>query len=84
MRAVDRAAQTPYIEFIFYDALASAPLSGLADTGVFPTDARKIFENIGSADKEFHLITGAHYFEDNREERQAMAALLCDWVAKKR
>jgi pimeloyl-ACP methyl ester carboxylesterase len=59
-------------------------VQGLADTGVFPGDAKKIFENIGSADKEFHLITGAHYFEDSREEREAMAGLLCDWVAKKR
>ncbi|HEY2050545.1 MAG TPA: hypothetical protein VGH03_14470, partial [Caulobacteraceae bacterium] len=59
-------------------------VQGLADTGVFPSDARKIFQNIGSADKEFHLITGAHYFEDSREEREGMAGLLCDWVAKKR
>jgi len=59
-------------------------VQGLADTGVFPSDAKKIFGNVGSADKELHLITGAHYFEDSREEREAAATLLCDWVAKKR
>jgi esterase/lipase len=59
-------------------------VQGLADTGVFPTDAKKIFDNIGSADKDLHLITGAHYFEDSRQVRDAAADLLCEWVAKKR
>ena len=59
-------------------------VQGLADTGVFPSDAKKIFDNLGTADKELHMITGAHYFEDSRKVRDDMADLLCDWVAKKR
>lgn len=42
--------------------LPALVVQGLADTGVFPSDARKIFDNLGSADKELHMITGAHYF----------------------
>lgn len=59
-------------------------VQGLADTGVFPSDARKIFDNLGAPDKELHMITGAHYFEDSRKVRDDMADLLCAWVAKKR
>jgi len=64
--------------------LPSLVVQSLGDTGVFPSDARKIFGNIGSADKELHLVTGAHYFEDSREEREAAADLVADWVARKR
>lgn len=64
--------------------LPSMVVQGLADTGVFPSDAQKIFDNLGSADKELHMITGAHYFEDSRKVRDDMADLICDWVARKR
>lgn len=64
--------------------LPSLVVQGLADTGVFPSDAQKIFDNIGTSDKKLELITGAHYFEDSREEREAMASLLADWVTARR
>ena len=64
--------------------LPSMVVQGLADTGVFPSDAQKIFDNLGSADKELHMITGAHYFEDSRKVRDDMADLIRDWVARKR
>ena len=59
-------------------------VQGLADTGVFPSDAHKIFGDIGTRDKSLELITGAHYFEDSRAERDNMADLLAAWVAKRR
>jgi hypothetical protein len=59
-------------------------VQGMADTGVFPSDARKIHAAIGTSDKKLELITGAHYFEDSRAVRDAMADLLCDWVAGRR
>ncbi len=55
-------------------------IQGMADTGVFPSDARKIHDFIGSADKQLHLIKGAHYFEDSAEERIAAADLMADWI----
>ncbi len=36
-----------------------------ADMGVFPSDARKIFDSIQSADKTLKMVKGAHYFEDS-------------------
>jgi pimeloyl-ACP methyl ester carboxylesterase len=58
-------------------------VQGMADTGVFPSDARKIHGSLGSADKTLQLIKGEHYFEDSRAVRDAMADLICDWVKSK-
>jgi len=55
-------------------------IQGLADTGVFPSDARKIHDFIGSKDKSLELIKGAHYFEDSAEERIAVADLMAAWI----
>jgi pimeloyl-ACP methyl ester carboxylesterase len=58
-------------------------VQGTADTGVFPSDARKIFSNIGTSDKKLELIKGAHYFEDSREVRDYAADLVAEWVASR-
>lgn len=55
-------------------------VQSLADTGVYPADARAIFDMVGSADKALALVPGAHYFEDSEAEREAAADLICDWV----
>jgi len=56
-------------------------VQGLADVGVFPSDARTIFDAIGAKDKTLELVKGAHYFEDSRAEREEVAALVAQWVA---
>jgi hypothetical protein len=58
-------------------------IQSLGDTGVFPSDARKIHDFIGSADKRLELIKGAHYFEDFIETRIAAADLMADWIRSK-
>ncbi|MDE2561096.1 MAG: alpha/beta hydrolase [Sphingomonadales bacterium] len=58
-------------------------VQGTADTGVFPTDARRIHDSIGSADKRLELIPGQHYFEDSAQHRHDAASLVCDWVRAK-
>jgi pimeloyl-ACP methyl ester carboxylesterase len=60
--------------------LPSLVVQGMADTGVFPQDARDIHSFIGSEDKSLELIPGAHYFEDSPEVRNNMASLVCDWA----
>lgn len=60
--------------------LPALVVQSLGDTGVFPSDARKIFDSIGSADKTLELIPGAHYFEDALENRNRAASLIADWV----
>ena len=60
--------------------LPALVVQSMADTGVFPSDARKIFDSIGSKDKTLELIPGAHYFEDSPDNRHNAAALIADWV----
>lgn len=67
----------PHLEKFDMPALV---VQGMADTGVFPQDARDIHGFIGSKDKTLELIPGAHYFEDSAEVRNAMASLVCDWA----
>jgi len=55
-------------------------IQAMADTGVFPSDARQIFDFIGSADKRLELVPGAHYFEDSEPNRNAVADLMAEWM----
>jgi pimeloyl-ACP methyl ester carboxylesterase len=63
-------------------SLPSLVVQGTADTGVFPSDARKIFEFLGAADKRLHMIPGAHYFEDSPRNRESAVDLMCAWIAE--
>lgn len=58
-------------------------VQGTADTGVFPSDARKIYEFLGSQDKRLELIPGAHYFEDSIAVRQNAADVVSSWIREK-
>jgi pimeloyl-ACP methyl ester carboxylesterase len=58
----------------------SLVVQGTADTGVFPSDARKIFEFIGSPDKRLELVSGAHYFEDSPASRTGAVDVMCQWL----
>jgi pimeloyl-ACP methyl ester carboxylesterase len=50
------------------------------DMGVFPSDARKIFDSIASRDKTLEMISGAHYFEDSEAHREAAIDLMAAWI----
>jgi pimeloyl-ACP methyl ester carboxylesterase len=58
-------------------------IQSLGDMGVFPSDARAIFEAIGSADKKLELVPGAHYFENAEGGRDAVADLIAAWIAER-
>jgi hypothetical protein len=51
-----------------------------ADTGVFPSDARRIFDAVGAKDKSIALIPGEHYFESSPQHRHQAADVVCDWI----
>ena len=51
------------------------------DQGCFPSDARTIFEALGSADKRLEWLPGAHYFEGDPAHRDAAADLVAAWIA---
>ncbi len=54
-----------------------------ADMGVFPSDARKIFDSIPTSDKTLELIPGAHYFEDNEANRERAIDLMAAWISER-
>jgi esterase/lipase len=54
-----------------------------ADMGVFPSDARKIFNAIGAKDKTLHMVPGAHYFEDSESHRENVVELMAQWIKAK-
>lgn len=59
----------------------SLVIQSLADTGVFPSDARGIFDALGATDKKLELITGDHYLENPSNARDAAADMIAAWVA---
>jgi hypothetical protein len=55
-------------------------IQATGDTGVFPSDARRIFDALGSKDKSIELLPGEHYFEDSAGHRHRAADVVCDWI----
>jgi len=52
-----------------------------ADTGVFESDARALFEAIGAAGKRLELIKADHYLLEPAGARTEAADLIASWVA---
>jgi len=63
--------------------LPSLVIQSLADTGVFPGDARNIFAQLGSADKQLELTEGDHYLTHPEDARDRHADLIIDWLKEK-
>lgn len=61
-------------------AIPALVIQSTADQGVFLSDARKMFEAVGSKDKSVELIPGNHYLEDGPEFRHRAASIIADWV----
>jgi len=55
-------------------------VNAVSDTGVFPSDAAKIFDAVGSKDKSLHSLPGDHYFLEPAGARADVADLLVSWV----
>lgn len=50
------------------------------DREVFPGDARRVFEAMGSTDKAFHALDASHYFE---AEADAMMNIVIPWIQER-
>jgi hypothetical protein len=59
----------------------SLVVQSLGDTGVFPSDARGIHDELGAADKRLELVTGDHYLETPRSARPDVADRIAAFVA---
>jgi esterase/lipase len=67
----------PHLAHITVPALV---IQSMADTGVFPSDARGIHEALGSADKTLQFITGDHYLEQPTTARDVAADMISAWA----
>jgi hypothetical protein len=52
----------------------------LGDMGVFPSDARDIFDTLPIGDKTLEWLNGAHYFEDSTDHLQQACEMMTDWI----
>jgi hypothetical protein len=51
-----------------------------ADTGVFPSDTRAIYDALGSIDKSMEMIPGDHYLVEPANARDDVADLIAGWI----
>lgn len=61
-------------------AVPALVIQSTGDAGVFPSDARSIFDAIAMDDRELQLVPGAHYFEDNPAYREQVADMMAAWI----
>jgi pimeloyl-ACP methyl ester carboxylesterase len=61
--------------------LPSLVVQSMGDTGVFPSDARRIFQALAATDKTLEFLPGAHYFEDSERNRDHAADVMTAWIA---
>ena len=70
----------PHLQKLTMPALV---VQSLGDTGVFPSDAKTIFEALAASDKSLEFLPGAHYFEDDPALRDRVADLIAAWIEKR-
>lgn len=63
--------------------LPALVVQSMADTGVFPSDAKAIHQFIASKDKSLKLVPGAHYLEDSRSVRDDAIDLISAWISER-
>jgi hypothetical protein len=67
----------PHLERIDVPSLV---VQSMADTGVFPTDARIIHDNLAAKDKTLEFIAGDHYLQTPDDARDGIADLVAGWL----
>jgi hypothetical protein len=58
----------------------SLVIQSMADTGVFPGDARGIYDALGAADKSLEFMDGDHYLTSPNGARDDVADRIIEWV----
>jgi esterase/lipase len=67
----------PHLNRISVPALV---VQGSSDTGIFPSDAKAIYEALASEDKTLEMIAGDHYLESPASARDVVADLIVAWL----
>lgn len=58
----------------------SLVIQSMADTGVFPSDARTIHQNLAARDKALEFMAGDHYLQDPISGRDEVADRIDAWL----
>lgn len=58
-------------------------IQATADSGVFSSDADRIYASIASKDKERVDVAGDHYFRDRPGARDAVADVIASWLQRR-
>ena len=53
------------------------------DTGVFPSDAKTIYEGLGASDKYLEMIPGDHYLQEPDGARDDVADMIGSWLSQR-
>jgi pimeloyl-ACP methyl ester carboxylesterase len=61
----------------------SIVIQSTGDQGVYPSDARSIFDALGSSDKRLEMVPGDHYLLSPDGARDAVADLIADWLRER-
>ena len=64
-------------------AVPSLVVHATADTGVYESDARRLYHAIGASDKRFETIRADHYLLEPATARTDAADLIAGWVAER-
>ena len=54
-----------------------------ADTGVFPSDAKAIFDGLGAQDKHLEMVAGDHYLQQPGNARDEVADFIVGWLSSR-
>jgi pimeloyl-ACP methyl ester carboxylesterase len=71
----------PHLQRITVPSLV---IQSMADTGVFPSDARTIHEHLAARDKTLEWMPGDHYLQDPADARDDVADRIAGWVGSRR
>jgi esterase/lipase len=67
----------PHLNCIEVPALV---VQSTGDTGVFPSDAKAIYDALASKDKTLEVVAGDHYLETPDNARDEVADLIVGWL----
>ena len=57
-------------------------VQSMGDAGIFPSDARAMFDLMGASDKTLEMVAGDHYFQ-HEGSRDDVADLLTNWIKER-
>jgi len=72
-----RCSAEPHLRRITSPALV---IQAMADTGVYPDDARRIFDALAAEDKQLQFMAGDHYLQTPASAREEAADRIADWL----